>query len=332
MEKLSFLRVYVGNISYRKLLVVKGYIMNKVKCYITVFCFLCFANVFANSTDFKDELSAFRQAVEDYATARKDNRKQLNENAAKYMMKITETARKDSQARTLLINEIADLGNKYMADSNSTPKIPMKDKVYYDLLVGILRNVDGERFLSYARDVSKSKYINYRFKEKCFDEVIGMRIATYIKAPESLKDFDLVMIEICSNFLDPSNGTKSCYGLMGLRRRFVSHLLGYEIEIGKLSLPAADRTLGMKLAKEVIQREDYPFIAGKDWFMEQSAKYDPDIHQQYLDELRKYADDEHTPNKSRLRYAKKLLELNKELVEQLEQKAKDEERSREGGG
>ncbi len=302
--------------------------MNKATCCVVVFCLLCFANVPANSSDFGDQLSVFRQAVADYSTADKDNTRQLNDIVAKQTVQISATLRKDTQAKELLLNEITCLAKKYdVVDPSSTPNIPSRDGMYYALLVDLLLEVDGDRFLTYSRGASKSKYMNYRFKEICFNRTLKMRLSTYVRSRKTLNDFDLVMIEICSNFLDPSNGTRSRYGLMSLRRQFVLHLLGYEIG-GTLKLPAADKALGIKLAKEVIQDDNLSFIGGKGWFMEQAAKHDPDIHKQYLCELRKIAHNERLRATTRLKYARKLLELNEKLVKELEKKAGDEDKSR----
>jgi len=301
--------------------------MNKAKYCIMVCCLLCFANAFAYNTGFGDQLSALRQAVEDLSTADKDNFTKLGKIIGKHTREIAETARQNTKAKELLINEIMALGKKYdIVDPNSAPKIPKGDSLYYPMLADILLEVDGDSFLTYSRYASKSKYMNYIFKDICFDKIVKMRISIYIKSPNNLKGFDLVMIEICSNFLDPSNGTRSRYKLMELRKKFVLHLLGYEIS-DKLKLPAADKSLGMKLAKEVIQDDNLSFMGGTEWFMEQAAKHDPDIHQQYLNELRKVVDDENLFAKIRLRYAKKLLELNEKLVKELEKKAECEDKS-----
>jgi len=309
--------------------------MFKVRGIIVIACFLGFAGAgaFGESKDFKSQLVAFRQAVEDYSAgeSKKDNR-QLLDIAANYQAIIVATVHVDDNAKAILINELNDIVQKdYDQNPGFVTKISRVDCMYYSLLLGILREADDRQLLTYVRDASKSNFMRYDLKKSCFDQVIRLRISTYIKSPEKLNKFDKEFVEILDGFIDPASGI-TIGNRRRLKRQFVMHLLGFELPTSKkMKFPAANKAHGIKLAKGVVEDTSISFQT-KYWFMEQIAMYDPDIHDKFLEELRKNVAVKNFPAKLRLKFARKLAELgeaDEDMIKHLEQEVREKQKGRE---
>lgn len=297
--------------------------MNKVKYCIVICSFLGFANVFGSTSDFSGKLLEFRNTIGDFVVAKTDQMQLLNK-IVKQKQEITAIVSSSKQAKATLIGDMGSFGKKnYDGDSGSNPAIS-RDYTYHQSLMEILCQIDRDRFLAYAREVSKSKDIHVYIKESCLSQVNSMRISTHIKSPKGLKDLDPKIIEIYRNFLNPSNGIKANYKIMRMKRQFVSYLMGRELIEGKLILPAADKALGLKLAKEVANDDRRNFFEKK-WFMKQAAKYDSDILGKYLAEMKEYVYNENMTPQVRLKLAEELRKYEKvddKLIEQLKNKVK----------
>lgn len=281
--------------------------------------------LFVNVTSFsKTTYESFNKLKEVTSSIKEKGILNSLDSIAQISLQLKSTVKEDPIAKKYLVDKVLEYSQrKYGTEEGKQNLEPEEnqfgDHFYAITLIDILREIDSESFFQLTKTILTNESSNLYLKNWIFDSAFRtQRIHLFIIEKDKLKEYDKQILSLAREITDP-NEDRFTFGDRSDFLSYIRILTGLDMPLN-INMPPLDREYGVKLAKKIINNDNFRLI-DKLPYMEVVSNYDPSMKTIYINTLKEYVENESIDLQTRVRCAKKLLsfgEIDSEIVQKLE--------------